>query len=343
MAVTTRSSSRRTKRIVQRASSLKATVSDDPSLEKNKRSKSMSRSRNTAKRRASTSDSGSSKKKDKRDNGSEVKINMLPRTRENELLMECNDGVVKHVFGVDEAGRGPLAGPVVASACWLRSDVMLGGIVDSKKITSEERREELYERIVNLSSDQVRWAVTMVSPKRIDDVNILQATLQGMRKSSQMIVESFTNGTNGEGNEKNFSEPFNVEEQLAIGNSYYDEFGCFFQGNTLQLKTDEDCDPDVKIICHALIDGNRVPQDMPCPSESMIKGDGREYCIAAASILAKVSRDRIMRAYAKHFPEYNFAQHKGYPTKAHKEAVTKYGASTIHRKSFAPLRDMNND
>ena len=338
MAVTTRSSSRRTKRIVQRASN----ASDDPCLEKNKRSKSTSRSRITAKRCSSTSsDSGSSKKKyNKRDNRSEVKVNMLPRTRENELSMECDDGAVKYVFGVDEAGRGPLAGPVVASACWLRSDVMLEGIVDSKKITSEERREELYERIVNLSSDQVRWAVTMVSPKRIDDVNILQATLQGMRKSSQMIVESFTNGTSGEENEKKFSEPFNVEEQLATGNSYYDEFGCFFQGNTLQLKTD---DPDVKIICHALIDGNRVPQDMPCPSESMVKGDGREYCIAAASILAKVSRDRIMRAYAKHFPEYNFAQHKGYPTKAHKEAVTKYGASTIHRKSFAPLRDMNSD
>ena len=90
--------------------------------------------------------------------------------------------------------------------------------------------------------------------------------------------------------------------------------------------------------CYALIDGNRLPQDLPCAAETMVKGDGREYAIAAASILAKVTRDRLMHAYDELYPAYGLAQHKGYPTAAHMAAVHAHGASPIHRRSFAPLK-----
>lgn len=94
---------------------------------------------------------------------------------------------------------------------------------------------------------------------------------------------------------------------------------------------------------YALIDGNKVPKDMPCDCESMTKGDGREYSIGAASILAKVTRDRLMHEYDAKYPHYNLAQHKGYPTAAHMSAVKKYGASPIHRRTFAPLKHMEFD
>lgn len=94
---------------------------------------------------------------------------------------------------------------------------------------------------------------------------------------------------------------------------------------------------------YALIDGNKVPKEMPCACESLVKGDGREYAIGAASILAKVTRDRLMHEYDKKYPEYNLSQHKGYPTAAHMAAVRKHGASPIHRRTFAPLKHMTFD
>ena len=94
---------------------------------------------------------------------------------------------------------------------------------------------------------------------------------------------------------------------------------------------------------HALIDGNRIPDNMPCTSEAIVKGDAREYCIAAASILAKVTRDRLMNAYDEKYPMYYFKQHKGYPTASHRRAVMEHGASPIHRLTFAPLKNMKLD
>ncbi|EED92664.1 predicted protein, partial [Thalassiosira pseudonana CCMP1335] len=183
------------------------------------------------------------------------------------------------VVGVDEAGRGPLAGPVVAAAAIVPTNIE--GVIDSKKITKEEDRERLYEELV--SSPGIRYAVAIVSAQRIDEINILQATLEGMRMAVQGVMDM---------------------------DSYY----------------------------FALIDGNKIPKDMPCSSESITKGDGREYSIGAASIIAKVTRDRLMHEYDAKYPEYNLKQHKGYPTVAHMSAVRKHGASLIHRRTFAPLK-----
>ena len=100
---------------------------------------------------------------------------------------------------------------------------------------------------------------------------------------------------------------------------------------------------DVDDSYYALIDGNRVPKEMPCEAEPMVKGDSREYCIGAASLIAKVTRDRLMHAYDELYPEYNLQQHKGYPTQSHMSAVFKHGASPIHRRTFAPLKHMSFD
>jgi ribonuclease HII len=94
---------------------------------------------------------------------------------------------------------------------------------------------------------------------------------------------------------------------------------------------------------YALIDGNKIPKDMPCPAEAVVKGDGKEFMIAAASILAKVTRDRLMHAYDKEYPDYHLKRHKGYPTADHMKAVAKLGASPIHRRTFAPLKHMELD
>ena len=101
--------------------------------------------------------------------------------------------------------------------------------------------------------------------------------------------------------------------------------------------------PDPRGGHYALVDGNRVPQDMPCGAEALVRGDSREYCIGAASVLAKVTRDRLMRGYHDLWPHYNLARHKGYPTREHMAAVFRHGASPIHRRTFAPLKHMTFD
>lgn len=176
------------------------------------------------------------------------------------------------VAGVDEAGRGPLAGPVVAAAVILPSGFDAGEITDSKKL-SPKKRDLLYDYI---RSEASYVGVGVIDAAEIEAINILQASLKAMR----VAVE-------------------------ALG-----EF------------------PD-----HLLVDGKfEVP--MALSQEALVKGDSRSVSIASASIVAKVVRDRLMAEYAELYPEYGFAGHKGYPTKAHKEAIALYGPSPIHRKTF---------
>lgn len=176
------------------------------------------------------------------------------------------------VCGVDEAGRGPLAGPVCAGACILPRGLAIEGLNDSKKLTDQKRRM-LYDII---TSQAVAWAVCMVDEKVIDDINILQATYQAMR---------------------------GAVEKLSVK-------------------------PDF-----VLVDGNRDPQ-LGIPTLTVIKGDAKCANVAAASILAKVTRDRFMEDMDAKYPGYGFKVHKGYGTKAHYEALTEKGPSEIHRLTF---------
>ena len=176
------------------------------------------------------------------------------------------------VCGIDEAGRGPLAGPVYAAAVILPPDWEPEGLNDSKKL-SPGRRDALYEEI---TAKAAAWSVAFATEREIDEVNILQATFLAMRRA------------------------------LA------------------GLKTAPD---------FALVDGNRDPI-LGIPARCEVKGDGRFACIAAASILAKVRRDRWMDEMDGLYPQYGFRRHKGYPTKAHYEAIAQFGPCPIHRRSF---------
>ena len=184
------------------------------------------------------------------------------------------------VCGVDEAGRGPLVGSVVAGAVVLDPNRPIDGLKDSKKLTAA-RREFLYEQIIERSK---AWGVGEASPTEIDSINILQATMLAMRRAIEDLAE-------------------------RLGGW-----------------------PD-----KALIDGNRCPE-LPIPAEAIIKGDAKEPAISAASILAKVTRDRQMMLLHERHPEYGFSQHMGYPTVAHFAALKQYGACVEHRRSFAPVR-----
>jgi len=187
----------------------------------------------------------------------------------------------KYVVGTDEAGRGPLAGPVVAGACWVPDDVVIEGIGDSKAL-KEEQREELYEKLT--AHPKVKWAVSIQGPEVIDKINILAASMKAMVESVKKL----------------------------------------------------DIDVD-----YVLVDGNRRPPfEEDLNAEPVVKGDKKCYCIAAASILAKVTRDRIMLDLDKKYPLYGLAGHKGYPTKEHKRLVMEHGPSEIHRKTFAPIKTM---
>lgn len=178
----------------------------------------------------------------------------------------------QYICGIDEAGRGPLAGPVVAGAVVLPKDCRILYINDSKKL-SEKKREELFEVI---SREAVSIGIGIVSPERIDEINILQATYEAMREAV----------------------------------------------NKLTVK------PDILLNDAVTIPGIDIAQ-VP-----IIKGDAKSLTIGAASIMAKVTRDRLMYDYDKLYPEYGFAKHKGYGTKQHTQAILEYGACPIHRMSF---------
>ena len=181
------------------------------------------------------------------------------------------------VCGVDEAGRGPLAGPVAVAAVILDPRRPIPGLGDSKAL-SEARRDAL---ALLIRERALAWHLEFISAAEIDRLNILRATLEGMARAVRALR------------------------------------------------------PHAE---HALVDGNRLPPGLPCPAEALVKGDAREPAIMAASILAKVGRDRLMVAMDATHPGYGFAVHKGYPTPMHLEALRRLGPCEQHRRSFAPVR-----
>lgn len=178
----------------------------------------------------------------------------------------------KSVCGVDEAGRGPLAGPVCAAAVILPEGVVIDGVNDSKKL-SEKKRESLFDVI---REQALSYSIAYATVDEIEEINILNATMLAMRR--------------------------------AI--------------DGLDIKAD-----------YAMIDGNKIPP-IDIDAECIVKGDAKSMSIACASILAKVSRDRLLYKYAEEYPMYGFDKHKGYGTKVHREAILKYGPCPYHRKSF---------
>lgn len=185
---------------------------------------------------------------------------------------ECFADGCSVICGVDEAGRGPLAGPVCAAAVILPADLDIPGLNDSKKLTDKKRRE-LFDII---TAQAIAYGIALVDEKTIDEINILQATFLAMERAVA---------------------------QLSVK-------------------------PDL-----ALVDGNREPS-LPVPVKTVIKGDSLSASIAAASILAKVTRDRLMEELDETYPAYGFAVHKGYGTKRHYEALTEFGPSPVHRMTF---------
>lgn len=181
------------------------------------------------------------------------------------------------MVGIDEAGRGPLAGPVVVAAVALPEGFNIDGVRDSKQL-SEAQRNAAFDRILS----GALWTIERSEPEEIDRLNILHATTTAMRRAVERLG-------------------FEPEK--------------------------------------ALVDGNRIPPGLSCVAEAVVKGDGKFACIAAASILAKVTRDRLMVEYAKEYPAYGFDKHFGYPTPEHLVALREHGPCPIHRRSYAPVME----
>ena len=182
------------------------------------------------------------------------------------------------VIGVDEVGRGPLAGPVTAAAVWIDPKHIPEGLNDSKALTAK-RREALFDTIM----DKADVSIAHASVQEIDELNILQATYLAMRRAIAGLTQN----------------------------------------------------PD-----HALIDGNRLPADLPCSAETVVKGDARSLSIAAASIVAKVTRDRIMAELAAEHPGYGWESNAGYGTKMHQNGLREFGVTPHHRRSFKPIHNI---
>jgi len=202
------------------------------------------------------------------------------KEKESERLKQLKDyeqklyaSGLKYIAGIDEAGRGPLAGPVVVGVAIMKPDSMIEGINDSKKI-SESKREKIYEKI---TEEAIDWSVGIVDQREIDEINILNATKKALT--------------------------------IALSN--------------LKVKPDR-----------IMVDALEHIDTLGIPYTSVIKGDAKIYSISAASILAKVTRDRIMKEYDEVYPEYGFSGHKGYGTAKHIQAIKEYGPCPLHRKTF---------
>jgi ribonuclease HII len=198
---------------------------------------------------------------------------LLRLTQMKQMEKELNQKGFEAICGIDEAGRGPLAGPVVVASVIMPKDSMIEGVNDSKKI-SEKKREKLYELI---TQEAISYGVGIIDQNEIDEINILNATKKG-------LTESIKNLTNK---------------------------------------------PDL-----ILVDALTHIDTMGIPYDSIVKGDAKVYSIAAASIIAKVTRDRIMKEWDEVYPMYGFASHKGYGTAKHISAIKEYGLCPLHRKTF---------
>lgn len=201
----------------------------------------------------------------------EKEIERLTHLKEHEK--QLHEKGFKNICGIDEAGRGPLAGPVVIAAVIMPEDSMIEGVNDSKKV-SEKKREIIYDQIIE---EAISYGVAIIGQEEIDDINILNATKKGLTMSLQELTKK----------------------------------------------------PDL-----ILVDALEHIDTLGIPYESIIKGDAKSYSIAAASIIAKVTRDRIMREWANVYPEYGFEVHKGYGTAKHIAAIKENGLCPIHRRSF---------
>lgn len=195
----------------------------------------------------------------------------------------------RYVIGVDEAGRGPLAGPVVAAACIIdtHKSFMEGIDIMDSKVTTEAGREATFGALAQCSD--VYFSTCRVEHDEIDRLNILQASMAAMTRAVRSLLD---------------------------GHAHIDPRDCI-----------------------VLVDGNRIPEDLPAAAEFVIKGDSKIYSIAAASIIAKITRDRIMQALHEQFPLYNLARHKGYPTLEHRQLLMQHGPSSIHRYSYRPVAE----
>lgn len=193
---------------------------------------------------------------------------------------ELYDEGIEYIGGVDEVGRGPLIGPVVAACCVLPKDFCLEGLTDSKKI-SEKKRNIYYDYIIK---NCLAYGVGIVSPEEIDEINIYEAS----RKAMMIAIKE-------------------VQKKVNLQ--------------------------------HVLVDAMPLP-DLKIPSTSIIKGDLKSISISAASVIAKVTRDNMMIELDKKYPNYGYAKHKGYPTKAHIEAINKYGLIDGYRKTYGPVKEV---
>ena len=283
----------------------------------------------------------------------------------------------KCIVGVDEAGRGPLAGPVVVAACYVPIEVTIFGIADSKALTEAER-EICFKQLTTNSN--VKYAVSIVNHKTIDELNILAATLKGMRDSVSKLqrilnnietqkkdltieddiyskilendpktdskIKALDEKEEAKSKTSNIETIQNAEKNTCKQKTAYKTKKSAKNSDKVVKKnggTKTTTRPTTTQIDMILVDGNQDPKfcdpilkNANC--ECMIKGDEKVYCIAAASIIAKVVRDRLMCEYDKLYPKYQFSVHKGYPTPFHKSMAIKYGPCVIHRVSFNPIK-----
>ena len=225
---------------------------------------------------------------------------------------QLEDVLEGRVCGIDEVGRGPLAGPVVAACVYIpgsaRNMPFITNVKDSKKL-SWKKLEALYKEI----TEHCVYGTASVPPAEIDEINILQASLRAME-------DAFASMCHSEGSQrlKNLDPS---AQALQDGNRGWP---ALINGNRGW---------------HALIDGNKLPINLPCPASAIVKGDSKSKSIAAASIVAKYTRDTIMHKLAEEHPHYGWESNVGYPSKAHLSGIDAHGITEHHRKSYAPVRN----
>ena len=243
----------------------------------------------------------------------------LPRRDAHDATAAAVKRLGVPTIGVDEVGRGCLAGPVVACACYLPADVGIDGIADSKTITTEKAREALFEQL--RAAPGVRYALARADAPLIDDVNILQANLACMRAAAEALFDRLASSEDGQDDV--------MIDVTAIGD----------------VVPEDETEDRLVAVVDGVDDPWRRGGRPPGLGVRTVKGgDGSVPCVSAASIIAKVHRDRLMHTLHEKHPQYDWAANKGYGSKAHRAAITKHGwVAGLHRESFDPVKSMIND